>query len=202
MNKASLLAAFLIVSPCAFADERATDNTADEDAKKAEHATHELGHVLQQRAPARQGNPDRPVITGRVPNPAGADDRPVENLSLNFEKIRATSVRVTSTHRQKSRVIVRGWDSKFYALPDGSYASDPGQGIVVSGGAVREKASGDVVIKGKKILQNYLPDGRFVGPGGAWIEIRNGKIATVGGQLERHKPPPLIDVNDDGSLRK
>jgi len=151
--------------------------------------------------PATRGNPDRPVITGRAPNPAdAAGDRPTESLSLNFDKIRATSVRVRSTHRQQSRVIVRGWDNRFYALPDGTYTDGAGQQLVVSLGNVEAGSSGDMVMKGKKILQNAFPDGKFGGPGGAWIEVSGGKIVSVGGQLERHTPPPYLDVNGDGSI--
>lgn len=196
-----LLAALLLASPGITAAQSADDDESDKDSQKTERASHELGHVVQQRqgvstgraakpapaTPATQGDPDRPVITGRMPNPASSDDRPTETLSLNYEKISVSSVKVKSTQRQRSRVVVRGWDNTSYALPDGTYAGDAGQGIVVSGGAVREKSSGDVVVKGKKILQNYLPDGKFVGPGGAWIEVANGRIASVGGQLERQR---------------
>ena len=151
--------------------------------------------------PATRGNPDRPVITGRAPNPAGSPgDRPSASLALNFEKIRAPSVRVQSTHRQQSRVIVRGWDNKFYALPDGTYSDETGQQLVVSQGAVGAQAGGDMALKGKKILQNAVPDGKYAGPGGAWIESSGGKIVSVGGQLERHTPPPFLDVNGDGSI--
>ncbi len=193
------LAALLLASPGVTAAQSAGDDEADEETQKTERASHELGHVLQQRqgttssravrpapaTPATQGDPDRPLITGRAQNPASSEDRPTETLSLNYEKVRVSSVKVRSTERQRSRVVVRGWDSKSYALPDGTYTDAAGQGLVVSGGDVREKSTGTPVLKGKKILQNYLPDGKFVGPGGAWIEVANGKIATVGGDLER-----------------
>ncbi len=187
-----------------------------------------------------RGDPDRPVITGRVPNPHSADgSAPTETLSMNFEKIRLSSVRVSERLRHKNRALYLGQDKRIYLVPDGIYGSKTKGEIEIARGVPRysditlkrgytadnrPQASGDIVMKGSKIKENAAStappgsqlapsqnkvivmaasseDGRYTGPGGAWIEIKGGKIVAIGGQLERHKPPPFFDVTGDGGLR-
>lgn len=164
------------------------------------------------------GNPDRPVITGQVPNPrAGDGSVPAENLSLNFGKINVPRARVSERLRHKNRLLVQGTDKRLYLVPDGKYGSKTKGEVHVTAGRVRfgnitlkrgytadssSSSSGDVVVKGSKIKENAASaDGRYTGPGGAWLEIKNGEIVSVGGQLERHDPPPFVDVNGDSGLR-
>jgi hypothetical protein len=188
----------------------------------------------------RRSDPDRPVITGRVPNPGSADGSvPTETLSLNFEKVRLSSVRVSERLRHKNRALFLGQDNRIYLVPDGIYGSKTKGKVEIARGVPRYSditlkrgytannssgASGDVVMKGSKIKENAASaaapgsqstpsqnkvivmaaateDGRYTGPGGAWIEMKGGEIVAIGGQLERHKPPPFYDVTGDGGLR-
>lgn len=216
-------------------DPRASSATAE----KSEAAAHELSHVVQQRqvqtepAGAARGPGERimrpdfgagdstdPEGLGRVKVQMPAAARKRESLSLNYTRVSRATVRVTNVYSIRNRIHVKGADNALYALADGTYQGDTGDQIQVQRGTVTVRAGSDVVVKGKKILQNYVPsqpsdektwrpivvltdpvsDGRYQGPGGTWLEVSNGEIATAGGAMEAYEPPPFYDVSGDGTL--
>ena len=152
--------------------------------KESDRRTHELGHVLQQEKSPRSrpgervmrpkygagqdGDPDRPVISGRVPDPHTADGSvPTETLSLNFEKIIVPSVRVSERLRHKNRALFLGQDKQIYVVPDGIYSNKTGGEVEIAHGRVRysditlkrgytasDGSSGDVIMKGSNIKEN------------------------------------------------
>jgi len=106
-------------------------------------------------------------------------------------------------------IVVKGSTIKENAVPEADTKSGQASGrrtyqpIVIrkridasTPTATREKTWRPVVI----ITDSDLQDGRYDGPGGVWIEVRDGQLSSAGGSLEQHRPPPFIDVNGDGSI--
>lgn len=147
------------------------------------------GPQTSQSSPTGGGDPDRPVITGRLPNPVTPG--PVGVLRQATERGRLTLI-----DPQGGR----------HPIPDGTYGGLRTDGtIVVQGKKVTVKGSKDVVLKGSKIPENdqpapgggsnrlalddtaghellrQLPDDTYRNPAGQSLTIRAGRIVRLQG---------------------
>lgn len=148
-------------------------------------------------------------------------ERPTEHISLNFAKVRMSSTSVHGIYQLDGRLTFLGDGNQLYALPDGRYTGKGDAEVEVKAGPIR----GDIVVRtptgaspddnskntsgrqasggmtSRRInsvrLSVKSSDGRYSEPGGAWFELKGGNIVKIGGSLDRHNPPPFLDVGGD-----
>ena len=153
---------------------------------------------------------------------------PVENITLNFSKSQTSSVRVAHTYTYRNRLVFHDGRGSIYALADGVYSNKNGDKVLLRGTTITanmasqsEKSpqksalrltprpvntadGGSAVRTG--IMRVILPPGkpltnaRYTSSKGAWMEFSNGTVVSVGGNLDKHLPPPFLDVDGDGIL--
>ncbi len=139
--------------------------------------------LSQERVSRTTGDPDRPVVTGRVytdtekqtrtkkiemekvritsvsAGSSGAKDRPTENITLNYTEFKASSTMVIGTYEYDNRLILLDRNDRVYALSNGIYLGTKGNKILVQGKKMTVKGSGEVVIKGSNIKENSAGGG-------------------------------------------
>ena len=153
---------------------------------------------------------------------------PAENITLNFSKSQTPSARVAHTYTYRNRLVFHDGRGSIYALADGVYSNKNGDKVLLRGTTITanmasqsEKSpqksalrltprpvntadGGSAVRTG--IMRVILPPGkpltnaRYTSSKGAWMEFSNGTVVSVGGNLDKHLPPPFLDVDGDGNV--